>query len=409
MAELITHASLANALLNMVREQQFGQVADSEMGGKPLAHFPSLDLAVVVFPPGEKPVWANVLFSRDFPNGVIADISDYAGPVTNITYLKDQTDADGNSVAWSRESDWSAIQWAVLTEDGGQRFVSPYPASLIKLMVAVGVTRVVDAGQHAWDSPWDYSGDTHTIAQWTDSMLVASNNEATNAMVALLHSAGLIHRQGAQEANGLNQLFKNMGLSNLQLNDTRADGGWRNADGAGVGHLHMTAWDTVRLLWLMTEGAPLAPWLTNPYKALVSVASQKRLWDFLGEQGLHEILSSTSLAGVSGWQAGIPAQMPERWMQPDGSAQVETSCFPADIRVARAQATAQFAHKTGTTDNYASDAGFVTALAPHGRRYCIALTTNLGRRYAPNPDCATDWRVPRLGAAIDRWLQQRLE
>ena len=409
MAELISHARLANALLQLVREQQFEQVADAQSGGKPVVHFPSLDLAVVAFPPGASPVWANVLFSRDFPQGVIARIDDQAGAVANIQYLNDQTAADGTSLAWSSDSDWSAIEWTSLGGTGAQRFVSPYPASLIKLMVAIGVARVVDTGAYRWESLWDYAGTAHTIAQWTDSMVVASNNDATSAMVALLHVAGLIQRSGDQEINGLNSLFQSLGMHTLRLSDTRPDGGWRNADGAGVGHLHMTAWDTVRLLWLISEGLPPAPWQVQSETPLLQAESRQLLWQMLGDQGLHEILSSTALAGVAGWQVGIPAVMPGRWVQSDGSAQVETTHFPPDIRPAHAKATALFAHKTGTTDNYAADAGLVTGLVPQGRRYCIALTTNLGRRYAPHPNCATDWRVPRLGAAIDTWLQERLE
>jgi hypothetical protein len=71
--------------------------------------------------------------------------------------------------------------------------------------------------------------------------------------------------------------------------------------------------------------------------------------------------------------------------------------------------SALFAHKTGTTDNYASDAGFVSGVTAGGRRYLIALTTSLGRRYAPHPLCATDWRIPALGALVDNWLTAHLE
>ena len=409
MAELINHTVLANALLQMVREQQFQQVADANADGNPLAHFPSLDLAVVSFPYGSAPVWANVLFSRDVPQGVIAHMGEGAGAVRNIQYLKDQTSSDGTSLAWARDSDWDAMDWEPLAGEGTQRFVSPYPASLVKLMVAIGIAHLVDTKRSAWEGLWAYAGMTKTIAQWTDSMVVASNNDATSAMVAHLHDAGLIQRQGDQEVNGLEALFHSVGLQTLRLSDTQPDGGWRNADGSGVGHLHMTAWDTVRLLWLMADGVPAAPWLSEPRPPLLSMASRERLMSILGEQGLHEILSSTALAGVPGWRAGIPATMPTRWIQPDGSAQIEDAQFPADIRPENSQATAFFAHKTGTTDNYASDAGWVTGLAPQGRRYCIALTSNLGRRVAPHPDCATDWRIPQLGAAIDAWLQQRLE
>jgi hypothetical protein len=39
----------------------------------------------------------------------------------------------------------------------------------------------------------------------------------------------------------------------------------------------------------------------------------------------------------------------------------------------------------------------------------IALTSTLGGRHAPHPDLAAPWCVPRIGAAVDHWLRQRLQ
>jgi hypothetical protein len=396
-------------MLRLVREQKFERIVDHHNGGGAIAHFPSLDFAVVAFPRNAEPVWANVLFSRDFPHGVVADTGSQAGAVSNIRYLQDQTNPAGESVAWLADSDWDALAWTPLADQSGHRFVSPYPASLVKLMVAVGVARVVDGEKFHWHDLWQFGGAGRTVAQWTDAMIVASNNDATSAMVALLHAAGLISRGGDQEVNHLNSLFGSFGLHALRLTDTKADGGWRNADGAGVGHLHMTAWDTVRLLWLLSDEVASPPWLESSMQPILSAESRRHLRGVLADQGLHEILSSTVLAGVPGWKPGINSRLPERWIQADGSAQVEDRRYPADVRSVNSCATAAFAHKTGTTDNYASDAGIVTGFAPQGRRYCIALTTNLGRRYAPNAYCATDWRIPQLGERIDAWLSAQLE
>ncbi|HRD97636.1 MAG TPA: hypothetical protein PLA97_14690, partial [Rubrivivax sp.] len=79
------------------------------------------------------------------------------------------------------------------------------------------------------------------------------DNDATDACVALLHRTRMI--------DTLNQRLADLGLATLQLHGTTPAGGWRNADGAGVGRIQMTAWDTVRLLWLLNAGAPPAPWL----------------------------------------------------------------------------------------------------------------------------------------------------
>jgi hypothetical protein len=408
MTQAITSTSLAAALLDAVRQANFDQLPDTLLGGQPGRHFPSLDVAVVAFPHDGEPVWANVLFSREHPQGVVADIGARAGPVGNIRYLADMLDAQGNSVAWQPASDWRRMPWRTLWGDGPVSVVAPYPGSLIKLMVAVGVARLVDAGQFSWDQPWTYANETRTPAAWTESMLVASNNDATSAMVALLHAGGLLP-SAPGECNRMHELFAQFGLPTLRLANTRPDGGWRNADGAGVGQLQMTAWDSARLLWLLLDGYPKAPWLPDNHARLLSDPSRQRLWQWLDDQGLHCVLSSTNAAGVPGWQAGIPASLPQRWIGPDGAVRVDDYQFPPDVRGANAAASLRFAHKTGNTDNYASNAGLVTNPAPRGRRYLIALLSNVGKRYAPHPACATDWRVPRLGAAIDAWLEARLE
>jgi hypothetical protein len=301
------------------------------------------------------------------------------------------------------------MTWQPLYGKGPLSFVQPYPASLLKVMVLVGVARLVDAGRYDWPQPWAYDGVSKTIDAWADSMIVASNNDATSALVALLHAGGLIVRDGATEHNQLHRLFAAWGLPTLRLADTRPDGGWRSADGAGVGHIHMTAWDTVRLLWLLLEEGAQAPWLGVDAAPLLSAASRQRCWRYLSEQGLHEVLSTTALAGAAGWRAGIPARLPERFIGADGSVLVEDIDFPADVRAANAAATVHFAHKTGNTDNYTSDAGLVQSLRPGGRRYLIAMLSNLGRRYRACEYSVTDYRVAALGAAIDRRLAELLE
>jgi len=264
----------------------------------------------------------------------------------------------------------------------------PYPASLLKLMVAVGVALGVDAGRFDWP------------ARFVEDMIVASDNDTTTTLVALLHRAGLV--------DALHARFAACGLATLRLDGTQPDGGWGNRAGAGVGRIQMTAWDTARLLWLLDADAPRAPWLA-PGVQLVSDASRDRLRGWLDGQGLHEILSSTALAGVPGWVRGLPAAMPAHWIAADGSAQVGDERYPPDIRPANATAEVRFAHKTGTTENYGSDAGIVNGLAPRRRHYIVALISNLGARYAPREPCATTWKLPALGAAVDAVMAARLE
>jgi len=340
--------TLGEALRGAVAAQDFGATPDGWAGGAAVAQFPSIDLAVAAFPRGRPPLWANVLFSREHTQGVVADIDAQAGAARNIRFDGDLQDAEGESIAWRVDADWQRLPFRPLkgtsVGTGAQRFVAPYPASLLKLMVAVGVAMAVDRGLAAWPAA-------------LEPMIVVSDNDATTECVALLHRVGLV--------DPLNRRLREWGLATLQLNDTKPDGGWRNADGAGVGHIHMTAWDTVRLLWLLDAQAPPPPWLV-PGTMLLSAAARAHLHGVLRRQVLDEILSSGALRGVPGWVPGLPDA-------------------PA------------FAHKTGTTDNYASDAGIVQTDKLH---YIVAVLTSLGRRYASHERCATTWRLPALGAAV---------
>lgn len=350
--------ALAQGLLAAVRAQDFGATPDAWRGGAAVAAFPSIDLAVVDFAHAGGPRWANVLFSREHPQGLVAEIGSHAGAVRKLRFDADRTDAQLDSTPWPPGADWSRLDWVPILDaqrDAMQRFVAPYPASLLKLMVAVGVGLAVERGLCCWPAA-------------LEPMIVVSDNEATDECVALLHRVGLL----APSCDiALNAIFAAWGLPTLQLNDTTPAGGWRNADGAGVGHIHMTAWDTARLLWLLDTRAPPAPWLA-PATPTLQAATREHLHAVLARQQLDEILSSGALRGLSGWVPGLPDA-------------------PA------------FAHKTGSTDNYASDAGIVR----DGRRhYVVALLTSLGRRYAAHARCATTWRLPALGAAIDALLSE---
>ena len=400
---------LAEALLQAVRRQRFDELPDHRHGGQPIAHFPSIDLAVIGIAPDAAPVFANVLFSREAPQGLIADIAPLAGPVTNIHYLKDQTDAAFESPAWFRAADWQAMSWQTLAGAGGQRFVEAYPASLVKLMVAVGIARQVDLGKLAWQQMHAWCGQCRSLSDWCEAMLTVSCNDATAALVLALHATGAIVRDNAGEVNQVEQLFAACGLATLRLADTQPDGGWRNADGAGVGHLCMTAWDTARLLWLLDADAPPAPWLA-PQAVLLSPAARDRLLGLLARQGLHTVLSSTALAGQAGWVQGMPARLPAHWIRQDGSVQLTKELgFPADVRAANARAEVMFAHKTGGTDNYCSDAGIVTGIGEHRRHYIVALISNMGQRYAAPPDGVVNGKLAGLGRAIDQIMQDWLE
>ncbi|MBL8277066.1 MAG: serine hydrolase [Pelomonas sp.] len=357
----MTPDDLAQALRAAVLAQRFEATPDRLQGGAPLGVHPSIDLAVAVFPRGGAPVAANVLFSREHPRGLVARFDAGTGAVDNIAFHADVRNAAGDSYAWLPGADWSRIDFPAWFGQG-PRFVAPYPASLLKMMVAVGVGRLVDDGRSDWALPVAYGGQTRAVGDWLFDMITVSSNEATSALVAHLHARGALRREGGREVhNELHDLFAAQGLPGLRIANTQPEGGWGNGAGSGVGQIQMTAWDALRLMWRLDADAPAQP-------ALVSPASRDRIRRALDAQQLNEILSSESLRQLPGWVPGIPAR---------------------------------FAHKTGNTQNYTSDAGIVHDGELH---YLIAVTTSLGSRYAPD-GAATTWQMPALGAAVHAWLK----
>jgi len=357
-------SDLAELLRRAVLAQDFGATPDPLAGGRALRHFPSIDLAVACFPAGGAPVFANVLFSRQHPQGLVAGLAAGAGAVQGIRFLADQQDGQGRSIAWLPESDWSRLDWLPLQGGGGPAVVAPYPASLLKLMVLVGLAWLIDQGRSRWDAPLAFDGRSRAVRDWALDMTAISCNTATSALVAHLHAIGAIRRDADGEFhNELHLLFhQRLGLPTLRLANTRPDGGWGNAAGAGVGQLQMTAWDTVRLLWWLDPAAPAAPWLPA-HAPRLSAESRGQVLRALEAQTLRVL-------------------MPESLAAP----------------------TLHFAHKTGTTENYASDAGIVRGIAPRRRHYLVAMLSNLGSRYG-----ALEARLPALGAAIDAALAPWLE
>ncbi|MGQ3053647.1 MAG: hypothetical protein ACT6S0_17850 [Roseateles sp.] len=365
------NGDLAQALRAAVLAQRFETTPDKLQGGAPLGRHPNVDLAVAVFPRGAAPVCANVLFSREHPQGLVASFDATTGAVDNIAFQADVRDATGDSIAWLPGSDWHRIAFPAWF-GSGPRFVAPYPASLLKVMVAVGVARLVDQGRSDWTLPLADAGKTRPSIDWLFDMITVSSNEATSALVAHLHERGAIrHAAGREVQNELHDLFAAERLPGLMIANTRADGGWGNAAGAGVGQIQMTAWDTLRLIWRLDVDAPPPHWLPAGTPPLLGAATRDVLRRTLEAQRLHHNLSSESLRALPGWVVGIPAR---------------------------------FAHKTGNTQNYSSDAGIVHDDAA-GLHYLIAVTTSLGTRYAPHPEASTTWKLPALGAAVHAWLQ----
>ena len=108
-AQATSCGRLAERLLAIAREQDFASTPDPARGGQPVDAPPSIDLALVRFAPGATPAWANVLLSREHPQGLAATIPPDAGAVQGIRFDADQRDAQLESPAWQPGADWTAL------------------------------------------------------------------------------------------------------------------------------------------------------------------------------------------------------------------------------------------------------------------------------------------------------------
>ncbi|MFT3767710.1 MAG: serine hydrolase [Minicystis sp.] len=418
--------TLGTALLSALRNARFDQVidlsptADPSCARKgrcrpaPIARMPSVDVAVIAFAPGCPPVFANALLAHDLPAARLNHIDPTTLAVRGVRFRRwDQArwDAKGPHMAPSTTADDDIVP--PRPGEPNIDFAVPYPASNFKLLVAVAIMDLVDRGLLRLDDTFAHGTQTRTTREWLADMITWSDDESTQAMIRQIHALGAADR--------LNTLFERLGLATLQIHDTSPDTG-RNWQ---PGRIHMTAWDTARLLWLLDPDAPPPTWRTPsgaPVDAkFLSVASKRLLLDLLGEQAFHDVLSTAALCGAPRTSKGIPALLPQRWMGEDGHVRLDGTARNGDARPCNAAAEVTFAHKTGLTQNFGSDAGIVRGIPGRARRhYIITFFSNLGHRYtdadkASGPDpchdlgiCYTQ-RIASLGAAIDGVIESAIE
>jgi beta-lactamase class A len=383
-------------------------------------------------PDGRATRAADVLLSRDYPNGLLVAIDRHlAASAVRFrrwdierwnggTFASDgvQTSAKG----WNDNPPRTPADDIVAGREMAPfQFMAPYPASLFKLLVAFHTLRLVDRGTLHLDAPYAYdpaggcgraAPGTQTTRGWLDAMITASDNRSACALLKQLHGLG--------EVDGMNAELRELGLGTLQVNGTSplTGGTWQ------PGEIHMTALDTARLLWLVA-GAPGVLW-TRPdgrpvTGAVLSDSSRALLAQLLAEQGFNVALSTTNFCGLDYPSAGIPQRIADRWVDPGtGTVTVEGIPYGRDVRPCNSAAEVTFAHKTGLTYNYGSDAGIVRSLpGVPSRRYVVALLSNLGYRYgdqrfATSPAlpcfgvgvCYTE-KIAQLGKRIDDLLRGR--
>lgn len=429
---------LGQSLLSAVRNAQFNQVIDygpynEACPGSPfcpvpapqIANPPNVDVAVIQLDSnGGLREAANVLLSRDYPNGTLVplDRNTAASAVRfrrwDIERFDGGTFSDKNgkqltTKGWTTNPPLTAADDIVSgRETASLQFMSPYPASLFKLLVGYYLMRLVDAGSLGLDQNYTYtvlsrSGnkteiqETRLLRDWMNPMLTYSDNYSTQALVKLLHDRNQI--------DALNAEFRRLGLATLQINgtDPKTGGNWN------PGSIHMTALDTARLLWLI-EAKGTRPLWQQPDGRPVTAAelsdpSRSYLKGLLAKQGFNEVLSTSNFCKAPNTQPGIPAPVPAQWINSnDGTVTVDGIPYGQDVRPCNAVAEVAFAHKTGLTFNYGSDAGIVESLPnkPY-RHYVIAFLANQGYRYA-DPVFATRTSFPCYDAVGGICYTQRI-
>lgn len=432
LARVQAETPLETALLNAVRDAHFEHLIDFGAGNenhpiqhKTIAQPPNVNVAVIQFDASGRMVdRAYVLLSRDYPNGLIVPLDTNLN-ASSVHFLRwDIARSDGGTLGedghpltvkgWTNNPPLTEADNLVPgRENAPYQFMVPYPASLFKSMVAFQIMRMVDGGKISLDTEYTYTAagakpEARKIRDWMESMITVSDNNATSALLKMFCERN--------EIEPLNREFRELNLPTLQIDSINpATGrGWK------TDRITMTAWDIARLFWII-DGGSGEMWLDADHKPvtakLLSDSSRAFLKKLLSDQGFNDALTTSNFPGAKNVRPGIPSRVSARWINStNGHAIVAGADYGVDIRAANAEAEVNFAHKTGMTFNYGSDAGIVTSLPGKPfRHYVVALIGNLGNRYAdevfasrtnfPAFDAVSPvvytQRVPAIGKAID--------
>lgn len=378
--ETARNARLSAGLLRALNEQAYADVIDltppSAAGPQRIHQTPNVDAAVIELDDAGRPrAAAQVLLSPQYPRGVIVPL-DANMSTTQVRWRWwDDTEWDVNQGRGTRD---------VLPgrETATIDFTSPYPASVLKLMVGFGVLRMVDQKLVSLDEDYAYrpvttrpacgGAATKPIRQFFDEMITVSRNESTCALIKLIHDRGRMDE--------LNRTFADLGMPTLKLTGTSPDngGGWLGSN--------MSAIDTAKLLLVVNGGAGTlwsAPGGRRVTKNVLSGPARQFFLRTLRDQGHNEMLSTTNWCGRPYPAAGIPQLTPTRWIDPrDGSMNVAGAVYDRDVRPCNDTAEVTFAHKTGWVDTTGSDAGIVHSLPGKAKRnYVVAVFSNVGTDY----------------------------
>jgi hypothetical protein len=378
---------------------------------QPISQQPQIDASVLELDDNGHIVSSGtVLMSPQYPHGVVVPVDQNAH--TTAVRWRQWDDA-----GWYTNHGQGSIDVVPGREDAPLDFMSPYPASVLKLMVNFGVLQLVDDGTIGLDDTYDYQPTTisslcgnassNTVRGYIDASLTWSSNAASCALIKLLWDHNAV--------DGLNQEFQDLGLETLHLAGTNpANGGhWDNP-------ITMSSLDTAKLLALI-NGASGKLWTApngDPVTSAVLSGSSRHLFlTELSQQGWNWMLSTTNYCDRGYPAAGIPQTTAARWIGADGTVNVEGNYFGQDVRPCNQAAQVSFAHKPGWVSNSGADAGIVRSLpgAPH-RHYIVTVFSNLGDQYQDPQRPATPAGVvpveytqkfAQLGQAIDQYETAR--
>ncbi|GAB7040338.1 MULTISPECIES: serine hydrolase [Catenuloplanes] len=353
---------------------------------------------------------ATVLMSPQYPDGVVVDV-DRNLHTTDVRWR------EWDDAGWYANEARGTVDIVPGREDASLDFMSPYPASVLKLMVAFGVLRLVDRGAAGLDDTYRYRPTEpstlcgpdfdDTLRGFLDRMITLSSNEAACALIKFLWDHDAV--------DALNQTFQDLGLETLRLRNTRPSNG-----GRWTNEVTMTSLDTAKLLAIV-NGGPGTLWTApNGHRVTkneLSRASREFFLSTLRQQGYNWMLSTPNFCGRDYPAAGIPHRVAPRWIAADGTVTLGTDAFGEDVRPCNRAAEVSFAHKTGWVPNSGADSGIVHSLpGEDGRHYIISVFSNLGDQYVdPHRPPTPAGTVPvqytekfaQLGAIIDRYESRR--
>jgi hypothetical protein len=392
----------------------FQQVLDtdppSSAAGEPISQQPQIDATVLELNEiGQITSGSLVLMSPQYPHGV-------AVPLDQNYSTDDVEWSQWDDTGWYTDHAVGAIPIVSNRRDAKYKFMAPYPASTLKLMVAFGVLQLAQKHVISLNQTYDYvpestvsaplcGGDSsNTVRNYLDASLTYSDDASSCALIKLLWDHN--------DVGALNREFRNLGLPTLQLAGTlpTTGGDWSNS-------ITMTSLDAAKLMAIINGGGGVL-WRTPTGKPVIadqvlSPAMRSFFTSELLQQGYNDQLSTTNWCGASYPAAGIPQLTANRWIASNGTMTVDGQYYGRSVLSCQKSAQVTFAHKTGWVSDGASDVGIVHSLpGKPWRSYIIAVYSNLGGQYI-DPDqpaepagvtyVAVTQKLAQLGLAIDRY------